>query len=111
MGRAGPELPAFYKALFDWPVGLGEPVHTYAQHSHLPAPNGGIGGGIGATEESVPFVTVYVEVDDLDEICESARALGAEVVLPPTTIPEINDLRIARIRDPHGNLVGVVERR
>lgn len=77
----------------------------------MPASNGGIGGGIGATEDSSPFVTVYVEVDDLDETCESAQNLGAEVVFPPTTIPEINDLRIARIRDPHGNLVGVVERR
>lgn len=111
MGRPGPELAAFYKALFDWPVDVGDPVRTYAQHSHVPASDGGIGGGIGATEESTNFITVYVEVDDLDETCDSARDLGAEVVLAPTTIPEIDDLRIARIRDPHGNLVGIVQRR
>ena len=110
MGHAGEELPAFYRSLFDWPVAVGQPIHGYAQFSAVPPTDGGIGGGIGATDGTC-FTTVYVEVDDLDATCESAKALGAELVLPPTTIPEINDLRIARVRDPHGNLVGLVQRR
>ena len=110
MGRQGPELPAFYRSLFGWPVDVGEPVHSYAQFSFAPAPDGGIGGGIGATD-GASFITVYVEVDDLDATCESAESLGAELILPPTTIPEINNLRIARVRDPHGNILGLVQRR
>ncbi len=86
-------------------------MNTYAQFSHLPVQaEDGIGGAIGAAEGS-PFVTVYVEVDDLEETCDRARSLGGEIAFPPTTIPEIDDLRIARVRDPHGNLVGVVQRR
>lgn len=112
MGRPGPDLPDFYRSLFDWPVSIGEPVNTYAQHSAIPPQGGeGIGGGIGATEEGQCFVTVYVEVDDLDQVCASVRALGGDVVLPPTWIPEIRDLRIARIVDPQGNLIGLAQRR
>ena len=110
MGGEGSELPAFYRSLFGWPVDVGEPIHGYAQFSPVPAPDGGIGGGIGAADGAT-FITVYVEVDDLDATCESAEVLGAELILPPTTIPEIDDLRIARVRDPHGNILGLVQRR
>jgi len=96
--------------LFGWPVGVGARSHSYAQVTPVRAPDGGIGGGIGAADETT-FITVYVEVDDLDATCESAAALGAELILPPTTIPEIDDLRIARVRDPHGNMLGLVQRR
>ena len=112
MGRRGPDLADFYRSLFDWPVTTGEPVNTYAQFSAIPPQDGeGIGGGIGATEDGQCFVTVYVEVDDLDQACESAQTLGGEVVLPPTLIPEIHDLRIARIVDPQGNMIGLAQRR
>ena len=37
--------------------------------------------------------------------------LGGEVVLSPTLIPEIQDLRIARIVDPQGNMIGLAQRR
>ena len=87
-------------------------MNTYAQFSAIPPQDGeGIGGGIGATEDGQCFVTVYVEVDDLDQACESAQTLGGEVVLPPTLIPEIHDLRIARIVDPQGNMIGLAQRR
>lgn len=112
MGHRGPDLADFYRSLFDWPVTTGEPVNTYAQFSAIPPQDGeGIGGGIGATEDGQCFVTVYVEVDDLDQACESAQTLGGEVVLPPTLIPEIHDLRIARIVDPQGNMIGLAQRR
>ena len=112
MGRPGPDLADFYRSLFDWPVNTGEPVNTYAQFSAIPPQDGeGIGGGIGATEDGQCFVTVYVEVNDLDQACESAKVLGGEVVLSPTSIPEIHDLRIARIVDPHGNMIGLAQRR
>lgn len=109
MGGPGSDLPEFYSALFGWPVDAGEPVDTYAQFSHLPPQGGGIGGAVGATDGS-PFVTVYVEVEDIEDTCERVRSLGGEIELPPTTIPQINHLRIARVRDPQGNLVGVVQR-
>ena len=38
-------------------------------------------------------------------------SLGGEVVLPPALIPEIHDLRIARIVDPQGNMIGLAQRR
>ena len=112
MGRPGPELPDFYRGLFGWAVDVGEAVNAYSQHSAISPQEGqGIGGGIGATDDGQSFVTVYVEVDDLDQSCASVEQLGGQVVLPPTSIPEIRDLRIARIVDPHGNLIGLAQRR
>lgn len=112
MGRPGSELPDFYRGLFGWPVDVGRPVNTYAQHSAIsPQDDQGIGGGVGATDDGQSFVTVYVEVDDLDQTCAAVEQLGGQVVFPPTTIPEIRDLRIARILDPDGNMVGLAQRR
>jgi predicted enzyme related to lactoylglutathione lyase len=92
----------------------GEPSRASVRRpgDHLPlAPSGaGIAGGVGATDVS-SFVTIYVEVEDLDATCEHAHALGGSVVLEPMSIPEIRDLRIARFRDPDGNLIGLTERR
>ncbi len=110
MGRPGPELARFYRSLFGWPVDVGEPVRGYQQHWFVPQQGGGIAGGVGATDGS-SFVTIYVEVEDLDATCEQVRALGGTVVLEPMSIPEIRDLRIARFRDPDGNLIGLTERR
>lgn len=108
MGQPGPQLPWFYRSLFGWPADVGEPVRGYVQHSLVPEQGAGIAGGIGAADGS-SFVTIYVE--DLDATCEHVQALGGSVVLEPVSIPEIRDLRIARFRDPDGNLVGMTERR
>lgn len=85
-------------------------MRGYEQHWFVPEQGAGIAGGIGATDGS-SFVTIYVEVEDLDATCEHVHKLGGTVVLEPMSIPEIRDLRIARFRDPDGNLIGLTERR
>ncbi|HEX6208649.1 MAG TPA: VOC family protein [Actinomycetota bacterium] len=44
-------------------------------------------GGIAARDGDPPAWLPYVEVADVDEAAERARALGASVVLPPTEGP------------------------
>jgi predicted enzyme related to lactoylglutathione lyase len=84
MGQRGPQLPDFYRQLLGWPVGVGEPVEGYAKHSAIGPQNGqGIGGGVGATNDEQSFVTIHVEVDDLDETRGAVERLGGEVVLRP----------------------------
>ena len=85
-------------------------MRGYEQHGFVPEQGAGIAGGIGATDGS-NFVTIYVEVEDLDATCKDLQALGGTLELEPMSIPEIRDLRIARFRDPDGNLIGLTERR
>ncbi|TXK18794.1 VOC family protein [Homoserinibacter sp. GY 40078] len=44
-------------------------------------------------------------VDDVEEACDRARQLGAEVALEPTTMPWGN--RSAIVRDPDGTLINL----
>jgi uncharacterized glyoxalase superfamily protein PhnB len=60
-----------------------------------------IGFGAGAAEEERYGLWVYV--DDVDATCARLRAAGAEMVAEPEDQPWGE--RVARMRDPEGNLV------
>jgi uncharacterized protein len=51
-----------------------------------------------------PGLVPYFYVDQVDDAVERATAQGGEVVEPPTTE---ENLRIAKVRDPAGNLIGL----
>jgi catechol 2,3-dioxygenase-like lactoylglutathione lyase family enzyme len=50
---------------------------------------------------------VSIEVDDVDEVYERARAAGAEIVYPPTD--EEWGLRRFFVRDPNGAVINVTQ--
>jgi uncharacterized protein len=95
-------LASVYEAVFGW---------TVRRDREDPAFEDGSGHVIGhfradhraAGEDGV---RPYVFVENLDETLETAEAEGAEVVESP--YPE-GDLRVALIRDPGGNVVGIWE--
>jgi predicted enzyme related to lactoylglutathione lyase len=95
-------LVSFYEAVFGW---------TVRRDREDPAFEDGTGHVIGhfradhrpAGEDGV---RPYVFVESLDETLETAVAQGAEVVEAP--YPE-GSLRVAVIRDPGGNVVGIWE--
>lgn len=91
---------AFYRAVFGWRL-RGRP--------DAPSFSDGTGHVIGHWRTDTPAareggVVPYVYVDDLDDTLRRATERGAEIVAPP--YPE-GDLRIATIRDPGGNVVGI----
>ncbi len=51
---------------------------------------------------------VYVEIDDPIAYLERAEQLGATVVLPTTHIAGA-EVTVGWLRDPQGNIVGVVK--
>jgi predicted enzyme related to lactoylglutathione lyase len=59
-------------------------------------------GGIGAGE---PGVTVYIEVDDLQQSLRKVEALGGSVLQQPMEIPGYTT--VARFADPEGNAIGL----
>ena len=52
-------------------------------------------------------VTFYVQVDDIEAHLEKAGGMGAKVVLPVTTIPNL--ATFALLADPEGNVVGLLQ--
>jgi predicted enzyme related to lactoylglutathione lyase len=64
--------------------------------------NSSIGIGAGGANEDDQF-GIWVYVDDVDATLDQLRAAGAPVVAEPEDQPWGE--RVARTRDPHGNLV------
>ena len=101
-GRDAAMLREFYHKAFGWEMGDAGPNYTLV----TPA-DGGLGGGIMRLPEGVaPYVTVYVQVDDLDGALTEIRHLGGETVVPPTAIDESSSF--AMFADPEGHVVGLL---
>ncbi|WP_127508002.1 VOC family protein [Actinoplanes solisilvae] len=101
----GPDLAAlsdFYGKAFGWAIREEEPGYAMVQ-----AVVGGLGGGLmQARGEMEPYVTIYVQVDDLDVALHTIGELGGATLVPPT---RINDkATFALFRDPAGNTVGLL---
>jgi predicted enzyme related to lactoylglutathione lyase len=102
-GKDGAKLQRFYGDLFDWKIDADNPMN----YGMVEGADGGIGGGIGASQNGSTQVTFYVEVDDLQPYLDKAEQLGGRTVVPITEIP--NMVTFAQIADPEGNVVGIVK--
>ena len=60
------------------------------------------GGGNPVFDQGVGRTTVYVAVDEVDSLHDSASAAGAEIVMPPTD--QDYGSRDFAARDPEGNI-------
>ena len=106
LGHEGESLVAFYRGLFGWEL-RDAAMEGYSTYAFLPAPDEGIGGGVGELESGAePLVTIYVEVEHPQSVLDQAVQGGAEVALPVTEVPGVG--AIARFRDPQGNVIGLV---
>ena len=94
-------LLAFYAELFGWDM------HTISEGYTLVDTRGGRGltGGIGRSGTGEPWVSFYVEVDDLQATLERAEALGGRTVVPVVELP---GMAFAMFDDPDGLLVGLM---
>lgn len=105
IGKDAKKLQDFYANLFSWKVDANNPMNyglVEAQEGH------GTGGGITASEDgSAGYVTIYVEVADLQATLDKAVSMGGKVVVPPTEIP--NMVTFAQFTDPEGHLIGLTK--
>ena len=72
------------------------------------ANEGGIGGGIFQTDENMPpnYVSVYIQVDDLQAALDKAAEMGGASVMPPMEIaPGMGS--VAMFNDPANNFMGL----
>src|SRR5215470_2633653 len=100
IGRDATALQGFYSELFGWKLQNAGGMN----YGMLEGANGGIGGGIGETEDGAGHVTVYVQVDDPQEYLDKASTLGGKTIVPVTEIPDM--VTFALFADPEGHVVG-----
>ena len=102
-GKDGAKLQKFYGDLFDWKITVSEEMGDYGM---VDTAAGGINGGIMTSpEDAPPYLTIYIQVDDLQACLDKAEKMGAKTVVPPTPIPNVGSF--AMFHDPEGNLVGI----
>jgi uncharacterized protein len=104
LGQDAAKLHAFYGELFDWKISADNPMNYGIVEA---GGNGGIGGGIGRSNEGPGHVTFYVQVDDLQGALDRAESLGGKTILPVTEIPDM--VTFALLADPEGHVVGIVK--
>ena len=96
----------FYTSVFGWDT----TVHEGSNYTMLDtgARDGGIDGGLGQNEHGQSFVTVYIQVDDLQAYLDKAASYGATPIMPPMDIPGGEGSgSIALFADPEGNVIGL----
>jgi uncharacterized protein len=108
LGSDGTALIGFYRDVFGWPL-QDTPLPGWPSYAIM-EPERGIGGAVGHADAAPDgAVIVYIEVDDLGESLDRAVERGATVALPVTEVAG-TQLSVAWLRDPEGNLIGLVKR-
>ena len=101
-GKDLPRLREFYHEAFGWTIDDADASYALVQPV-----DGGLGGGLmRAPEGTSPYVTIYVQVDDLEEALDAVGALGGTIVVPPSPIDDSTSF--AMFADPEGNVVGLL---
>lgn len=96
----------FYADLFGWKIDANNPM-SYG-FVDTDSGNQGIGGGVTKPpDDSGPYVTVYVNVEDPKATLDQAEKLGAKTVVPPMQVP--GGPEIAMFSDPDGNVIGLAK--
>ncbi len=100
-GRDTEKSQAFFRDLFDWKIEMQGPAAMINTGSEI-----GIHGHISSLgHEPHNYVTVYVQVDDLQAYLDKAENLGGKMIIPPTDIPGMG--AFAWFADIDGNTIGL----
>jgi len=92
------QTAAFYGGLFGWKI---DANNAMGYRRIDTGSKEGIQGGIWPAPPQAPaFVQLFVGVDDVRTSVASAEKLGARVVIPPTTLPEGDEMAV--MLDPQG---------
>jgi len=96
----------FYSELFGWTIDANNPM-GYRRIDTGSAE--GIQGGIWPAPPQAPnFVQLFVKVEHVRSAVQKAEALGAKVLIPPTLLPEGDEMAV--LHDPQGMPFGLWRR-
>jgi predicted enzyme related to lactoylglutathione lyase len=103
LSKTPDETAKFYSTLFGWTVNADNPL-GYRRIDTGSAE--GIQGGIWPAPPQAPdFVQIFIGVDDLKAAVDRACQLGARLLIPPTTLPEGDEMAV--LHDPLGMSFGL----
>jgi len=104
LSKTPDETAKFYSTLFGWTVDPNNPLGYRRFHT---GSKQGIQGGLWpAPPQSPNFVQLFVGVDDVKMAANRAEELGAKLLIPPTTLPEGDEMAV--LLDPQGMSFAVI---
>jgi len=96
----------FFRDLFDWDIR--QSANPILYHARSADEEGGINGAVFTLQKAkLPFLTVYVLVDDIEEKARLVEQRGGLIVEPPQEIP--GGSRICLFNDPSGVTFAMLE--
>ncbi|KPL05918.1 hypothetical protein AMJ71_10500 [candidate division TA06 bacterium SM1_40] len=97
----------FLREVFDWNIEFDERVGFYIVSTGQPA--SGLAGGVFTLKKArLPFLTIYIHVDDIDSKVKQIEKFGGHIVEPPSEIP--GGSRICLFNEPSGVTLAMIER-
>ena len=97
----------FLKKVFEWELTYDEETGIY----HMPAgdANDKFYGGLAFTlrKAKLPFVAVYIRVEDIDAKAKLIEELGGHIVIPPDEV--VPGSRICLFNEPSGVTFAMIE--
>lgn len=98
LAKSPDETASFYSALFGWTIDANNPLGYRKIDT---GSKQGIQGGIWPAPPQAPnFVQLFMGVNDLNAAMKKAEGLGAKTIIPPTTLPEGDEMAV--MLDPQG---------
>ncbi len=99
--RNSQKAQGFYGKLFNWTFEAYGPAAMVT-----PEAKQGIGGHLNSLgHEPHNYVTVYIQVDDLQKYLTRVGELGGKTIVPPQEVPGMG--HFAWFSDPEGNCLGL----
>jgi predicted enzyme related to lactoylglutathione lyase len=107
IGKDGDTTKRFFADLFGWTINSDNPMNYGLTDPGENEIGRGIAGGLGgAMQGSEGYVTVYVQVDDVETALQKAESLGGTRVFGPETI--MGGLTLGLFNEPEGKTIGVL---
>jgi uncharacterized protein len=98
LSKSPDETASFFSTLFEWKIDANNPLGYRRIET---GSSEGIQGGIWpAPPQSPNFVQFFVGVDDVKAAAARAESLGGKVIIPPTVLPEGDEMSV--LQDPQG---------
>lgn len=105
LSTAPDQTAKFYSTLFGWTVNADNPL-GYREIGT--GSENGIQGGIWpAPQQAANFTQLFMAVDDVKTYVKKAEALGAKLIIPPTSLPDGGELAV--MHDPQGMSFGIMK--
>jgi len=101
------ESVAFLKKVFDWDIRFDDDLGFY-QMPGDPS-SGGIGGGVFTLRKAkLPFLTIFIAVDDVDAKAKLVEEHGGYIIEPPQ---KIGNSYICLFNEPSGVTLAMIQKK